>query len=119
MATKTNTRPQKKEDLPQKEGPGISPNSPLLDLPDAAVKKLIRSAKKRGYVTMDQINSVLPSEEVNSEQIEDVLAMFSEMGINVVETEEAEQEEDAAKEDAEEEPEAEGGEVAEVQPRAV
>jgi hypothetical protein len=48
---------------------------------------LIRNAKKRGYVTHDQINSVLPSEEVNSEQIEDVLAMFSEMGVNVVETE--------------------------------
>src|SRR6202163_75827 len=82
-------------------------NSPLLDLSDAAVKKLIRNAKKRGYVTHDQINSVLPSEEVNSEQIEDVLAMFSEMGINVVETEEAETEEEP-KEEAEEEPEAEG-----------
>jgi RNA polymerase primary sigma factor len=67
-ATKTNTRPQK-EELPQKEGPGIPPNPPLLDLPDAAVTKLIRSAKKRGYVTHDQINSVLPFEEVNSEQI--------------------------------------------------
>jgi Sigma-70 factor, region 1.1 len=56
------------------------PDSSLLDLSDAAVKKLIRSAKKRGHVTHDQINSVLPSEEVNSEQIEDVLAMFREMG---------------------------------------
>ena len=79
---------------------------PLLDLSDAAVKKLIRSAKKRGYVTVDQINSVLPSEEVNSEQIEDVLSMFSEMGVNVVENEEAT--DDDEKEEADDEPEAEG-----------
>src|SRR5438128_2079491 len=122
MASKAKTaqKEKEKEETPEKEA-SETPDAPLplLDLSDAAVKKLIRSAKKRGYVTMDQINSVLPSEEVNSEQIEDVLAMFSEMGINVVETEEAEQEEDAAKEDAEEEPEAEGSEVAEVQPRAV
>jgi RNA polymerase primary sigma factor len=69
-----------KEEVPEKDGSETLPDSPLLDLSDAAVKKLIRSAKKRGYVTHDQINSVLPSEEVNSEQIEDVLAMFSEMG---------------------------------------
>ena len=76
-----------KEEVPEKEGPETPPDSPLLDLSDAAIKKLIRSAKKRGYVTHDQINSL--SKEVNSEQIEDVLAMFSEMGVNVVETEEA------------------------------
>src|SRR6202165_3838850 len=74
------------------------PDSPLLDVSDAAVKKLIRNAKRRGYVTHDQINSVLPSEEVNSEQIEGVLAMFSEMGVNVVETEEASDEEEAREE---------------------
>src|SRR5437899_1461595 len=74
---------------------------PLLDLSDAAVKELIRSAKKRGYVTVDQINSVLPSKEANSKQIKDILSMFGELGVNVVETEEAEQEEDAAKEDTE------------------
>jgi RNA polymerase primary sigma factor len=79
-----------KEDVPEKEAPETAPDSPLLDLSDAAVKKLIRSAKKRGYVTHDQINSLL--KEVNSEQIEDVLAMFSEMGVNVVETEEPSEE---------------------------
>jgi len=78
--------------VPEKRAPETAPDSPLLDLSDAAVKKLIRSAKKRGYVTHDQINSVLSSEEVNSEQIEDVLAMFSEMGVNVVETEETSEE---------------------------
>src|SRR5258708_882603 len=88
MANKTKVTPQN-EEVPEKEGPETPPDSQLLDLSDAAVKTLIRSAKKRGYVTRDQINSVLPSEEVNSKQIEDVLAMFSEMGVNVVETEEA------------------------------
>ena len=55
---------------------------------------MIKQAKKRGYVTYGQLNAVMPSEEVTSEQIEDVLAMMSEMGINVVETEEAESEEE-------------------------
>jgi RNA polymerase primary sigma factor len=86
---------------------------PLLDLSDAAVKKLIHSAKKRGYVTYDQIKSL--SEEVNSEQIEDILAMFNEMGVNVVETEEGTDEEAQQREEADEEPEAEGGELVEVQ----
>ncbi len=66
-------------------------DSPLLDLSDAAVKRLIKTAKARGYVTYDELNAVLPSEEVSSEQIEDVMAMFSEMGINVVEQEEGEE----------------------------
>src|SRR5215468_6640047 len=115
---KVAAKEEKKEEAPEKETPD-TPDTPLplLDLSDAAVKKLIRNAKKRGYVTHEQINSVLPSEEVNSEQIEDVLALFSEMGINVVETEEAEQEDEQHREEPEEEPEAEG-ELVEVQ-RAV
>src|SRR5258708_36939020 len=83
MANKTEETPPK-EEMPEKECPETLPDRPLLDLSDAAVKKLIRSAKKRGYVTHDQINALLHSEEANSEQIEDVLAMFSEMGGNVV-----------------------------------
>lgn len=55
---------------------------------DDAAKELVRGAQKRGYVTQDQINALLPSEEVNSEQIEDILVIFSEMGINVVEMKE-------------------------------
>src|SRR5947209_10216522 len=107
---------KEKEEAPEKEA-SEAPDTPLplLDLSDAAVKKLIRTAKKRGYVTHDQINSVLPSEEVNSEQIEDVLAMFSEMGVNVVETEEASEEGEQSGEEAEEEAESEGGELVEVQ----
>ena len=65
-----------------------STDGPLLDLTDAGVKKFIKQAKARGYVTMDELNKVLPSEEVTSEQIEDTLAMLSEMGVNVVEAEE-------------------------------
>jgi RNA polymerase primary sigma factor len=110
MASKTKMARQK-EKVPEKEGPETPPDSPLLDLSDVAVKKLIRTAKKRGFVTFDQINSL--SKEVNSEQIEDVLAMFSEMGVNVVETEEASDEEQ--REEPEEEAEAEGGELVEVQ----
>src|SRR5262245_669015 len=117
MATKTKAaqKEKEKEEAPEKEV-ADAPDTPLplLDLSDAAVKKLIRTAKKRGYVTHDEINSVLPSEEVNSEQIEDVLAMFSEMGVNVVETEEHTDDEEAH----EEEDEPEGGELVEVQ-RAV
>ena len=74
-------------------------DGPLLDLSDNAVKKMIKAAKKRGYVTMDALNAVLPSEEVTSEQIEDTMSMLSDMGINVVEEEE-EAEEAAAPEAA-------------------
>src|SRR5271165_2979582 len=108
MASKAKAAPKEKEkeESPEKEA-SDAPDTPLplLDLSDAAVKKLIRTAKKRGYVTHDQINSVLPSEEVNSEQIEDVLAMFSEMGVNVVETEEPSDDEEQREEAEEEEPE--------------
>jgi RNA polymerase primary sigma factor len=82
-------------------------DSPLLDLSDQAVKKLLKTAKARGYVTYDELNSVLPSEEVSSEQIEDTMAMLSDMGINVVETEEGEEAQEAAA--ADEPDEDEGG----------
>ena len=108
--------PQKDAEGPEKETPE-TPDAPLplLDLSDAAVKKMIKSAKKRGYVTYEQLNAVMPSEEVTSEKIEDILAMMSEMGINVVETEEAEADGEEA-EEAEEE-ESEGGEIVEVAPK--
>src|SRR6202158_5137172 len=117
MASKTKaaTKEKEKEEAPEKEA-AETPDAPLplLDLTDAAVKKLIRTAKKRGYVTHDQINAVMPSEEVNSEQIEDILAMFIEMGVNVVETEEAAEEGEEAREEPDEEPESESGELVEV-----
>lgn len=71
---------------------GESQDGPLLDMSDAAVKRLIKTAKARGYVTYDEINEVLPSDEVSSEQIEDTMSMFSDMGINVIDNEEAEAE---------------------------
>jgi RNA polymerase primary sigma factor len=73
-------------------------DSPLLDLSDQAVKRLLKSAKAKGYVTLDQLNSVLPSEEVSSDQIEDLYATLSDMGITVVETEEGEEKEEGAEE---------------------
>src|SRR5438105_11690358 len=128
MASKTKAaqKEKEKEEAPEKEAPE-APDTPLplLDLSDAAIKKLIRSAKKRGYVTHDQINSVLPSEEVNSEQIEDVLAMFREMGVNFVETQEpsregagSSKEGEEPREEADEEAESESGELVEVQQKA-
>src|SRR6202048_3061626 len=115
IKAKAASKEKEKDDIPEKDV-ADSPDTPLplLDLSDAAVKKLIRTAKKRGYVTHDQINSVLPSEEVNSEQIEDVLAMFSEMGGNVVETEKTTEDEGGG-EEREEEAEPDGGELVEVQ----
>ncbi|WP_413870345.1 RNA polymerase sigma factor RpoD [Albidovulum sp.] len=62
-----------------------------LDMSQAAVKKMIADARERGYITYDQLNQALPPEQVSSEQIEDVMSMLSEMGINVIEEEEAEE----------------------------
>ena len=89
MTSKIKVTPQKDEML-EKEGR----ETPLLDASDAAIGGLISTAKRRGYVTHDQINALLASEELNSEQIENILAKFSEMGVNVVETHEAASEEE-------------------------
>jgi RNA polymerase primary sigma factor len=72
--------------------------SPLLDLSDAAVKKMIKQAKKRGFVTFDQLNEVLPSDTTSPEQIEDIMSMLSDMGINVTEADEADSEEEKQEE---------------------
>ena len=102
---------KKENEKPENEG-AVSENSdgPLLDLSDAAVKRMIKAAKKRGFVTYAELNAVLPSEEVNSEQIEDILAMLNEMGINVVEAEETDSDEAEEKEDEEE---VDGGDLVE------
>jgi RNA polymerase primary sigma factor len=65
----------------------------MLDMSQAAVKKMIAEARERGYITYDQLNQVLPPDQVSSEQIEDVMSMLSEMGINIIEDDEAEEEE--------------------------
>ena len=92
MASKA--KAQVKEEAPEKDAEGAPDAAlPLLDLNDAGVKKMIKAAKKRGFVTFDALNAVLPSESTSPEQIEDIMSMLSEMGINVVETEDAEGEE--------------------------
>src|SRR4051812_47838203 len=68
-------------------------DAPLIDLNEASLKKLIARAKKRGYITYDELNEALPQDQMASEQIEDVMAALSEMGVNVVEAEEADEEE--------------------------
>src|SRR5512146_1702638 len=103
MATKATERDEAETAAPEQQSDG-----PLLDLTDAAVRRMIKLAKKRGYVTYDELNEVLPSEEFSSEQIEDVLGQLSEMGINVVESEEADEGQPAEAAAAEEE-ESEGG----------
>jgi RNA polymerase primary sigma factor len=75
---------------------GESTDSPVLDLSDQAVKRLIKTAKSRGFITYDELNEVLPSEEVSSEKIEDILSMLSDMGVNVVDAEEVEEAQVAA-----------------------
>ena len=117
MASKIKVMPQKEEML-EKEGPETQSDRPLLDLSAVAVKELIRNAKKRGYVTHDQIDALLSSEEVKSEQIEDILANFSEAGVNVVDTKEAELGEVVTGEEPEKEAEGDN-EVVEVQQRSV
>ncbi|MBP6012965.1 MAG: RNA polymerase sigma factor RpoD [Alphaproteobacteria bacterium] len=81
-----------KNDGEGQQGQSEERGDPLLDLTDAAVKKMIARAKQRGFITLDELNKVMPSEQVSSEQIEDTMAMLSDMGINVVETEEKEEE---------------------------
>src|SRR5271155_5857641 len=99
MATKAKTlqakdkeKDDKAADAPEKDSPDAP--SPLLDLSDAAVKKMIKQAKKRGFVTFDQLNEVLPSDTTSPEQIEDIMSMLSDMGINVSEAEESDSEEE-------------------------
>jgi len=102
----------------ENEREGAVADGPLLDLSDDAVKKMIKTSKKRGYVTMDELNAVLPSEEVTSEQIEDILSMLSDMGINVVEEDEASEDKEA-EDDSDGEEQSEGGEVATASSSAV
>jgi len=89
MATKTAAKPAKKEE--REEG-----DSPLLDSTNASVKKLIQKAKEKGYITYEELNNALPSEEMSSEQIEDTMSMLSEMGINVVEEEDQDDDDSSA-----------------------
>ena len=77
--SKAAANPATDEDTDAHEGEG-----PVLDLNDAGVKKFIKKAKARGYITHDELNKVLPSDETNPDQIEDIMSQLSEMGITVV-----------------------------------
>src|SRR5208282_2359805 len=65
--------------------------APLLDSVAASIKRMVAKGKERGYVTYDELNAALPAEQVSSEQIEDTMTMLSELGVNVVESEETEE----------------------------
>jgi RNA polymerase primary sigma factor len=92
LQVKDKEKDDKAADAPEKDTADAP--SPLLDLSDAAVKKMIKQAKKRGFVTFDQLNEVLPSDTTSPEQIEDIMSMLSDMGINVSESEDADSEEE-------------------------
>src|ERR1700754_236257 len=92
LQVKDKEKDDKAADAPEKDSQDAP--SPLLDLSDAAVKKMIKQAKKRGFVTFDQLNEVLPSDTTSPEQIEDIMSMLSDMGINVTEADDAENEEE-------------------------
>ena len=79
-----------------KSGREETTESPLVNTTEESIKKMIAAAKERGYITYDELNAALPQDEMSSEQIEDVMTMLSEMGINVIDNEEAEEEEAAA-----------------------
>ena len=74
------------EDLTGEAGEGI--DSPLIDLNEASIKKLIARAKRRGVITVDELNEALPQDQMSSEQIEDIMSAISEMGVNIVESDE-------------------------------
>ena len=113
------TQAKEKEEAPEKEEGAPDQPLPLLDLSDAGVKKMIKAAKKRGYVTIDQINQVMPSGEVSSDQIEDIYAMLNEMGINVVETEEADNDAEDKDEAADDDDDDTGTEVVETKTKSL
>jgi len=96
LQVKEKEKDEKAPDAPEKDT--AEAPSPLLDLSDAAVKKMIKQAKKRGFVTFDQLNEVLPSDTTSPEQIEDIMSMLSDMGINVTEADDADSEEEKQEE---------------------
>jgi RNA polymerase primary sigma factor len=117
VASKTKLTLQKEQAL-QEDNPAHPPDRPLLDLSDAAVQALIRTAKKRGYVTHEQVNAL--SKELNSEQIEDVLARFSGLGVSVIEPDEASEDDDRdgdSHEETESENDGESVDLVEIRPK--
>ncbi|HQT46481.1 MAG TPA: sigma-70 family RNA polymerase sigma factor, partial [Acidocella sp.] len=109
MATKPTTTTTAEQPAPEAEA-----DANVLDTQSSAVKRLIAKGKERGYITFDELNAVLPAEQNSSEQIEDIMAMLSEMGIQVVESEEGEDPEAvAAKEEQAEDDDSPAGNISE------
>ncbi len=94
MATKANS----KNAAGAGDGGDEGGDAPLLDLNEASVKKLLARAKKRGYITYDELNNALPQDQMSSEQIEDVMSALNDMGVNIVENEEASEDGDEQRE---------------------
>ncbi len=92
MATKANSK-----NAGAGDGGDDNGDAPLLDLNEASVKKLLARAKKRGYITYDELNAALPQDQMSSEQIEDVMSALNDMGVNIVENEEASEDGDEEK----------------------
>ena len=93
MATKAATAQVQANDNAEE-----TPDGPLMDGVAQEVKKLLAKGKERGYITIDELNAILPQDQVSSEQIEDTMTMLSEMGINVIDGEESEEAPAAAEE---------------------
>src|ERR671912_1995686 len=85
-----------KTNTAENEEKNESGDAPLIDLNEASIKKLIARAKKRGVITYDELNSALPQDQMTSEQIEDVMSALSEMGVNIVENEEGDEDDNEA-----------------------
>ncbi len=94
MAAKDAEQPEGGEEQTEQQ-------SPMLDMSQTAVRKMIAQAKARGYITYDELNSIMPPEDYSSEQIEDIMSMLNEMGINVTEADEPDDEDKASGEGAE------------------
>ncbi|WBX83343.1 RNA polymerase sigma factor RpoD [Sphingosinicella microcystinivorans] len=94
MATKAPAKPKGKDENGEADG------APLIDMNDASIKKLVAKAKKRGWLTYDELNAALPQDQMSSEQIEDVMSALSEMGINLTESEDAGDDEPEAEAEA-------------------
>ena len=91
-AVPNSTAAERTKTAEAQSGASEQQNAPVIDLSQTAVKQMVKRAKERGYITYDEINQYLPSDQVSSEQIEDIMALLNEMGVNVIEAEEAEDE---------------------------
>src|SRR3954452_22706159 len=76
-----------------------SGDAPLIDLNDASIKKLIARAKKRGVITYDELNEALPQDQMSSEQIEDIMSALNDMGVNIVENDDSDDEDSSAEQE--------------------